>query len=275
MPPYIRRAPVFALVVVALTTACLYSSDSSESIADVGKMTVLPSSLPADGISQAQVIVALGQADGLPTANVPITLSCDLPGVTLVQPARTDAAGRTVGTLTGTTPGQGTLRATAHVNGQQLALRAQAAVTLTQPGNVSLTLTPHAGNAVANGTDQLLLPATAQDDQGQPLVGEQVRFTSDQSVDLLVPTLGTTDALGTATVALSSTRAGPHRVSATVRQTVAQTLVALAPEPFGSTSQLLLSITDLEGISSFMNPCGLILGRVHAAICGCCAESDD
>ncbi|WP_413484868.1 Ig-like domain-containing protein, partial [Morganella psychrotolerans] len=175
----------------------------------------------ADGTDTDRVKVIVTDAQGNPLAGQTITADAGT-DVTVGTITATNAAGETEFTLTSLKAGPFTVTAT--INGSSQSVT----VTFVADENTAQNaVSVEKNNALADGTDTDRVKVIVTDAKGNPLAGQTI--TADAGADVTVGTIAATNAAGETEFTLTSLKAGPFTVTATINgssQSVTVTFVA-------------------------------------------------
>ncbi len=202
------------------------------------QLRVPRATLPADGVTAAELAVLVADAHGNPIAGQRVELAVSGEGNLLTQPAEvTRADGLAVGRLASTVAAVKTVTATLAPSGVRLG-----GVTVTfAPGAASgerstIAVEPATG-VVADGRARARVRVTVLDAQGNPVPGQTVRLAASSEGVALAQPSAPTGPDGVTEGSLASTVAGVHTLTCivnpgsdqvTLRQ---QPTIALAPGP--------------------------------------------
>ena len=214
-----------------------------------------PASLPADGASTSTVTAVVTDANGNPVAGADVSFATTLG--TVEATATTDANGEATATLTAaTTTGTATITATAGDASDSTTVE----FVTGDAANIAVTASPDI--LTADGSSISIITARVTDDNGNPIEGTTVDFTTTSgSID---PASATTNADGIATATLTAaTATGTATVTASSGEATGSTnvefvagdpaTVAVTANPDtvtadgSSTSTITAVVTDANG----------------------------
>lgn len=214
-----RRFTLLALLAL-LATGCnrhRSSGPSTDVSPSRSTVTVLGSTtVVADGVRTALIEIVLRNGAGAPLPDRTVTLAVSGMANTIVQPAPTDAAGRTTGTIASTLAEAKTVTATVagvvELTQQPVLQFIGDAGDLDADGS-TLVATP--ATVVADGVAVAAVTVTVRDRRGNPVPGQTVALAATGTDNSLVQP-GLTSLAGLALGSLASVRAEGKTITATI-----------------------------------------------------------
>lgn len=200
-------------------------------------VTANPGTVPADGVSQTTITVALRDANGNGIPNHAVSLSVTGTGNTLTPPGgNTNASGNFTATLASTVIETKTV--TADANGV-ITLTTTVNFSPLPPSAATSTFTATPASTTADGTSAIALTVVVRDANNAIRPNEPVMLTSTGTSNTFTPASGMTDSTGTFTSQLTSTKAEAKTLTATFGGvSVTQNVTFLPGSPSGTTSTI-------------------------------------
>ncbi|SEE85996.1 Ig-like domain-containing protein [Ruania alba] len=211
--------------------------------AELSTVTAEPSSVVADGVAQAAIIVTLRDAFDNPIVNQHVALAADSTTV-VFAPGSVTSEGVTTVLVSNTVAEQVTF--TASAGGVEVA---QTARVLFTPGAVSVsdsTLTAEPSTVVADGESASTITAVLLDSQGNPVPEQTVTLVADGGNSVISPAEATSATDGTVAFTVTDTTAEQVTYSAQVRTAVANARVLLLADA-DLTLQATATVTFIAG----------------------------
>jgi arylsulfatase A-like enzyme len=194
-------------------------SNVSPSLSSVaGAPTV---NLVADGAMASTISITVIDALSNPVPGATVEIAMTGSGNTITQPALTDAAGMTSGTVASTTAESKTVSVTVSPNTLPVPLDTEILISFVGDAN-NISANNSSVNAVpslginADGIDTSTLMATIRDDNGNLVPGVMVEFSADGAGNTIVQPALLTDAFGLAAGSIASTVVQTKTITATV-----------------------------------------------------------
>jgi adhesin/invasin len=213
-------------------------------------VSLAPASIPADGTSQATATATVTDANGNPVSGDSVTITPGpvnggtAPVASPVTPGAT--AGTYVATITSTRSG-GTSSVAAQDTTRSVAATPRT-LTQTRSGTGQMTVSLSLPSILADGISTSTVTATVTDGNGNPVSGDQVRFTSTGAQTIGTPVAGVTPGSYVATITSSQT-AGQSTITATDASTTA---------PFSATAALAQISGPANRLALALSPASLI-----------------
>lgn len=175
----------------------------------------------ANGRDKVTYTAVVKDMQGNPVPDLPVSWTADSESVTLsADRSVTDAQGNAQVQVSAQRAQEVIISAV--VNNQKKAAEAVSFRPDITSGKI-ISLTLDKTSAVANGIDQVMVEATVEDAQGNPLPNASVNWSTDKADALRLLSSTITDEAGKSRVSVSSTSAGKGRVTAQIAQSTLST----------------------------------------------------
>ncbi|QXO74146.1 Ig-like domain-containing protein [Morganella morganii] len=196
------------------TVKTTFKADSSTANITQGNLTVTKDDATADGKATNEVMAKVTDANGNLVSGVTVNFTATN-GASVIGSGTTAADGTVKVTLTNLHAGKAIVTAKVNTSSQSVDTHftADSGTAVLTKGNLTVT----ADDAIADGKATNEVMAKVTDANGNLLSGVQVDFTATNSAKIIAS--GTTGADGTVKVTLTSLKAGPADVTATVNKT--------------------------------------------------------
>ncbi|NIH18181.1 Ig-like domain-containing protein [Morganella morganii] len=196
------------------TVKTTFKADSSTANITQGNLTVTKDDATADGKATNEVMATVTDANGNLVSGVTVNFTATN-GASVIGSGTTTADGTVKVTLTNLHAGKAIVTAKVNTSSQSVDTHftADSGTAVLTKGNLTVT----ADDAIADGKATNEVMAKVTDANGNLLSGVQVDFTATNSAKIIAS--GTTGADGTVKVTLTSLKAGPADVTATVNKT--------------------------------------------------------
>jgi adhesin/invasin len=223
-------AKTITALAAGLTLRATVSFGSGAPSTGPSTLTASPTSLLADGTQSTLLTVTLRDDAGnpVPDAGVSFSATGSANRFTPEPPSgRSDVSGVITARLSSTVAETKTVFATTST----FTLSTPVTFTIGPPSQANSRFSAGPQQVLANGTDTATMTVVVRDAQGNPVPGQAVTFSATGAANTITPLTATTNASGSASSSLRSTRAELKTLTATFAGLSLQTTVSFLPGP--------------------------------------------